>query len=136
MQGDWAAESMVQDGQRYPDEDAQARFRTVKGDTYSVFRFSKLLGKGSMTGETLDKAGQSAHNLADMLNIEVERPRFIETTALGAAMLAAVGAGIYRTLEDAAVMRGAVERFAPAMAARVRETRLAGWADALGRVLG
>jgi uncharacterized protein (TIGR03067 family) len=48
MQGDWAAESMVQDGQRYPDEDAQARFRTVKGDTYSVFRFSKLLGKGTM----------------------------------------------------------------------------------------
>jgi len=77
-----------------------------------------------------------AQDLADMLAIDVERPRFIETTALGAAMLAAVGAGIYRTLEDAAVMRGAVERFAPAMAARVRETRLAGWADALGRVLG
>ena len=32
MQGDWAAESMVRDGQRLPDEDVQAYFRTMKLD--------------------------------------------------------------------------------------------------------
>jgi uncharacterized protein (TIGR03067 family) len=48
MQGDWAAESMMRDGQKFPDEDAQAYFRTVKGDTYTVFRFSKVSGKGTM----------------------------------------------------------------------------------------
>jgi uncharacterized protein (TIGR03067 family) len=48
MQGDWAAESMVRDGQQFPDEDAQAYFRTIKGDSYTVFRFSKAAGKGTM----------------------------------------------------------------------------------------
>lgn len=76
-----------------------------------------------------------AQDLADMLAIDVERPRFIETTALGAAMLAGVGCGLYGSLEEASVMRGQVERFSPAMAADVRQTRLSGWADYLKRVL-
>ncbi len=76
-----------------------------------------------------------AQDLADILAIDVERPRFIETTALGAAMLAGVGCGLYGSLEEAAIMRGQVERFSPAMADPVRQTRLSGWADALKRVL-
>jgi uncharacterized protein (TIGR03067 family) len=48
MQGDWAAESMVRDGQKFPDEDAQAYFRTVKGNSYTVFRFNKAASKGTM----------------------------------------------------------------------------------------
>ena len=76
-----------------------------------------------------------AQDLADILAIDVERPHFIETTALGAAMLAGVGCGLYGSLEEASVMRGQVERFSPDMAADVRQTRLSGWADALKRVL-
>jgi glycerol kinase len=76
-----------------------------------------------------------AQDLADVLGLEVERPRFIETTALGAAMLAGVGAGLFATLEKAAAMRGAVERFAPAMAPATRDVRLAGWRTALDAVL-
>ena len=76
-----------------------------------------------------------AQDLADMLAIDVERPSFIETTALGAAMLAGVGAGLYKSLEDAATMRGGVTRFTPQLGANARNTRLSGWADALGRVL-
>ncbi|MFN7497525.1 MAG: glycerol kinase GlpK [Hyphomonadaceae bacterium] len=76
-----------------------------------------------------------AQDLADILAIDVERPHFIETTALGAAMLAGVGCGLYGSLEDAAIMRGKVERFNPAMANPIRQTRLSGWADALKRVL-
>jgi uncharacterized protein (TIGR03067 family) len=48
MQGDWAAVSMVRDGQASDEDDARALFRTVKGDTYTVFRFSKAIGKGTM----------------------------------------------------------------------------------------
>jgi uncharacterized protein (TIGR03067 family) len=48
MQGDWAAESMIRDGQAFADADAQAFFRTVKGDAYTVYRFSKAAGKGTM----------------------------------------------------------------------------------------
>jgi glycerol kinase len=76
-----------------------------------------------------------AQDLADMLAIDVERPAFIETTALGAAMLAAVGCGLYGSLQDASVMRGGVTRFAPQLVEDARRTRLAGWADALSRVL-
>ena len=76
-----------------------------------------------------------AQDLADMLDIDVERPAFIETTALGAAMLAGVGAGLYPSLEEAAVMRGGVTRFAAQMATATRDKRLDGWADALARVL-
>ena len=76
-----------------------------------------------------------AQDLADILAIDVERPHFIETTALGAAMLASVGCGLYGSLKEAAVMRGKVERFNPDMANTVRQTRLSGWADALKRVL-
>lgn len=76
-----------------------------------------------------------AQDLADILAIDVERPDFIETTALGAAMLAAVGAGMYATLNEAAIMRGGVTRFSTQIESGKRDVRLSGWADALSRVL-
>lgn len=76
-----------------------------------------------------------AQDLADMFGLTVERPSSIETTALGAAMLAAVGAGIHPDLETAAEkMRGPATRFEPSMAAEEREERLAGWHKALSLV--
>ena len=76
-----------------------------------------------------------AQDLADMLGIEVERPAFIETTALGAAMLAATGVGLYPDLPSAAeAMRGKLTRFDPDMGADRREERLARWHKALAAV--
>ncbi|MGX7953687.1 FGGY family carbohydrate kinase [Tsuneonella sp. HG249] len=76
-----------------------------------------------------------AQDLADMLAIPVERPDMVETTALGAGMLAAVGVGLFASLPDAArAMRGAVRRFEPAMDGDVRQERLARWARALQAV--
>ena len=76
-----------------------------------------------------------AQDLADMLDLTVERPEFVETTALGAAMLAAVGAGIYPDLQAAAAaMRGNVAHFEPSMRAEERNRRLAGWKEALAKV--
>jgi uncharacterized protein (TIGR03067 family) len=49
MQGDWACDSFVREGLRFPDEDAQALFRTVKGNDYTVSRFNKAVGKGAFT---------------------------------------------------------------------------------------
>ena len=74
-------------------------------------------------------------DLAGMLGVQVERPRFIETTALGAAMLAGVGCGLFASLEEAAAMRGEVELFQPAMEAQQRDHRLAGWRRAVAAVL-
>jgi glycerol kinase len=79
--------------------------------------------------------GWMVQDLADIVERELERPRFVETTALGAAMLAAVGCGLCPSLEDAAVMRGRVERFRPAMDPAERARRLEGWRAALGSVL-
>jgi glycerol kinase len=76
-----------------------------------------------------------AQDLADMLDISVDRPADVETTALGAAMLAGVGAGIYPSLEAASAMRLPGRRFEPVMSHALRTTRLDGWADALRRTL-
>ena len=73
-----------------------------------------------------------AQDLADMLDLPVERPAFVETTALGAAMLAATGAGHYPDLESAAAaMRGEIMTFTPKMADTDRQKRLRGWHAAL-----
>jgi glycerol kinase len=76
-----------------------------------------------------------AQDLADILALPVERPRFTETTALGAAMLAGIGAGLFRDLADAALMRGPVERFEPRLDDAIRAARLAGWASAVAAVV-
>jgi glycerol kinase len=76
-----------------------------------------------------------AQDLADILGVPVERPAFAETTALGAAMLAGVGCGMFKDLAAAAAMRGKVETFEPAMPADQREARLAGWAHAVRSVI-
>ncbi|MCZ8370263.1 MAG: glycerol kinase GlpK [Porphyrobacter sp.] len=73
-----------------------------------------------------------AQDLADFLGVPVERPGFVETTALGAAMLAAAGAGLYPDLAAAcAAMRGRLATFEPAMDSAVRDARLAAWQKAL-----
>jgi glycerol kinase len=73
---------------------------------------------------------------ADILDVPVERPRVIETTALGAAGLAGLGAGVWRSLE-AVAERAAVERtFTPAMDAHARNARYDGWRRAVERAKG
>lgn len=74
-------------------------------------------------------------DLADMLEIPVERPHFVETTAMGAAMLAGLGAGLYPSLAASAGMRGEIARFAPEMNDADRRLRRTGWASALGAVV-
>lgn len=73
-----------------------------------------------------------AQDIADVLGIPVERPGLVETTALGAAMLAASGAGLFATLEAAAAaMAGQRRGFMPAMAPDARDRRIAAWEKAL-----
>ena len=72
--------------------------------------------------------------LADMLELPVERPAVIETTALGAASLAGLKVGVYR---DQAAVAGAWRcdrRFEPRMDAARRDRLYRGWLDAVQRV--
>jgi glycerol kinase len=73
---------------------------------------------------------------ADVMNVPVERPRVIETTALGAAGLAGLGVGLWRSLDEFAE-RAAIERtFVPSMDLRVRDERYASWRRAVERARG
>ena len=74
-------------------------------------------------------------DLADFLEVDVECPVFTETTALGAAMLAGVGCGLFKSLADAAIMRGEVTRYQTKMDDRDRRTRLNGWQVAVRSVI-
>jgi uncharacterized protein (TIGR03067 family) len=47
MQGDWAQVSYVVDGGKIPDDEAQALFRSMKDDKYTIYQFKKVIGKGA-----------------------------------------------------------------------------------------
>jgi glycerol kinase len=72
--------------------------------------------------------------LADTLGLPVERPRFTETTVLGAAALAGLTVGLYPSLDTLAGRWQRDALFEPALDAAERESRYAGWRDAVARV--
>jgi glycerol kinase len=70
---------------------------------------------------------------ADVLDAPVDRPAVIETTGLGAAYLAGLGVGLWRS-QDAVAERHAVERtFTPTMPAAQRAERYENWKRAVER---
>ncbi len=73
--------------------------------------------------------------LADILGAAVDRPEVRETTALGAAWLAGMEAGVYPDAAGFAAAWALDRRFEPAMDADDRDARYAGWQDAVRRVL-
>ncbi|MEM1382665.1 MAG: glycerol kinase GlpK [Pseudomonadota bacterium] len=73
--------------------------------------------------------------LADMLGAPVDRPKIAETTALGAAWLAGMKAGVYPGRETFAETWALDRRFDPDMPGKDRERRYAGWQDAVRRTL-
>jgi glycerol kinase len=72
-----------------------------------------------------------AQDIADVLGIPCERPVDVETTARGAAILAAIGAGRYASLEEARAMVAPVRTFEPQMDDATRARRHAQWRAAL-----
>ena len=71
---------------------------------------------------------------ADILDIPVERPDLVETTAMGAAGLAGLALGVWRSTEEFLAGRK-FTRFEPRMDAGHRRIRLAGWQRAVGATL-
>ncbi len=71
---------------------------------------------------------------ADFLGTSIVRPEMVETTALGAALLAGLGAGIFTDLDDVRNSWRADAFFEPQMAEDERQEHLALWAEALKRV--
>jgi glycerol kinase len=65
--------------------------------------------------------------LADIIGVPVQRPAMLESTALGAAVLAGLATGLFASLEDSSAQRAQGRCFTPAMPAVQRKTLLAGW---------
>jgi glycerol kinase len=72
--------------------------------------------------------------LADILDIPVERPVNVESTVLGAAYLAAFGAGVLQSSEQVSEYWQCQSRFDSAMSTDQREQLLSGWRAAVSRI--
>jgi glycerol kinase len=70
---------------------------------------------------------------ADLLGFPVERPAMLETTALGAAGLAGIAMGVWRSMDE--IVAKGVTRFAPGMTTEDRRGRLAEWERSVGAAL-
>ncbi len=73
--------------------------------------------------------------LADILDATVERPQVIETTALGAAYLAGLQAGVYDSLAELSQSWSCERKFTPALADANRQDLYQGWLNAVKRVM-
>src|SRR5207253_6467850 len=72
---------------------------------------------------------------ADLLGIPIRRPGLVETTALGAALLAGIGAGWWDRASDLRVVRGSETVFRPRRGRAERESLYRRWGDAVAMLL-
>ncbi|MGB3627443.1 MAG: glycerol kinase GlpK [Henriciella sp.] len=73
--------------------------------------------------------------LADILDITIDRPKIIESTARGAAFLAGLQAGVFSSLDQLESLWEAERRFEPAMEGTERNGLIAGWQKAVKTTL-
>lgn len=90
---------------------------------------SALKADGGATGNEFLMQFQS-----DLLGVSLDRPEVMESTALGAALLAGLGAGVYGSLEEIKAIDARAKRFEPHMETSRRAALYAGWRQAVKRV--
>ena len=143
-----------------PHWDANARgaiYGLTRGSGPAEFAKAALESVGFQTRELLDAmhadwdgatedsvlrvdGGMSASDwtmqfLSDILDAPVDRPKVLETTALGVAWLAGMRAGIYPDMDGFAANWALDQRFEPNMDQEIRNQRYSGWQDAIRRTL-
>jgi glycerol kinase len=77
--------------------------------------------------------GLLLQRLADILDLPILRPKLAESTAFGAACLAAIGCGMFRSLQDVAALWQPELRCEPQLDRALRQQQLMGWRDAVAR---
>src|SRR5437868_3428992 len=116
---------------------ARAALEAIAFQSRDVLEAMAADAKATLPRLRVDGGAVANHFLcqfqADVLDAPVDRPAVIETTGLGAAYLAGLGVGLWRSL-DALAERHAVERtFLPAMAMEERAERYEKWKRAVER---
>jgi glycerol kinase len=110
----------------YQTRDVLAAIRQDSGISLSVLRVD---------------GGAAANNFlmqfqADILGVEVSRPRTVETTAFGAACLAGLAADFWKNKDEISAEWAEDRRFSPGMKEADRERLYAGWKKAVERASG
>jgi glycerol kinase len=119
---------------------ARAALEAMAYQTVDVARLMERESSQELQQLRVD-GGAAANDLlcqfqADILDVEVLRPEMFETTVLGAAFLAGIGAGVWASTEDLQHVWRLERRFSPAMADDRRERLMAGWRSAVERSRG
>lgn len=124
-----------------PEEFARAALESVGFQTRDLLEAMKVDWQGAEDKSILRvDGGMSASDwsmqfLSDIIGAPVDRPKVLETTALGVAWLAGMRAGIYPDQEGFAAQWALDRRFEPRMDETTRTRRYAGWQDAVRRTL-
>jgi glycerol kinase len=110
---------------------ARAALEAVAYQTLDVFKAMASDGGTPLTTLKVD-GGMSANGwlcqfLADVLEVGVERPRNLESSALGAAFLAGLSCGLWSGLPELPRNAATIDRFDPSMRSDVRKRLVAGW---------
>ena len=114
---------------------------TVESVCYQTSDLFKAMSDDGVTPTSLRVDGGMVHNswmvqhLANVLDIPVDRPKVLETTALGAAYLAGLQAGLYKSLDEVQDNWQIDRAFTPAMETDKRDKLLIGWNAAVEKVL-
>ncbi|MCL2823154.1 MAG: FGGY-family carbohydrate kinase, partial [Polyangiaceae bacterium] len=119
---------------------AHLAYAALEGIAHEVADLIEVMREdmGAEIGRIRVDGGASANDLlmqmqADLAGITVERPRELETTARGAAMLAAVGLGMVGSAREASGMFAVNRRFEVGKPADMRDRKRQAWAQAVKR---
>jgi glycerol kinase len=118
---------------------ARAALEAVAYQTLDLIEAMKADGASSPGDIRLD-GGMAANAwlcqfLADILQVPVERPRNLETTALGAAFHAGLATGVWPDLDALSRIWARQDAFRPQMDPDLRKSLIAGWKKAVTKTL-
>ena len=123
-----------------PAEFAKAALESVGFQTLDLLEAMRADMAGSGDAVLRVDGGMSASDwamqfLADIIGAPVDRPEVLETTALGAAWLAGMAAGVYPAREEFAASWALERRFEPGMSEDIRARKAAAWQRAVAATL-
>ena len=121
-----------------PREIVRATIESVAYQTYDLFEAMKH--DGLRPREVKVDGGMVMNNwfsqfLSDIVNVKVFRPKVHETTALGAAFMAGLKIGCYKSLKDISKNWSLEKKFSPKMKTKSRNALINGWSKAIKRAL-
>jgi len=121
-----------------PKEIVRATIEAVAYQTYDLFEAMKHDGLRPKIVKV--DGGMVMNNwfsqfLSDIVNVKVLRPKVQETTAVGAAFMAGLHIGVYKSLKDISKIWHLDKKFSPKMKNNSRTKLLKGWSKAIKRTL-